>query len=172
VSTFYERLLWESESGAFARELVAVEVPGRKGAVTVAIDEQPGNAMPEKMLGLKGLSFFTNSFEIHNTGGASYFINVIDLTLPNTPANNREWWAAKLASNVERDRHTDGYLRGKCHHVDLGCGHHRAHRPELPARGSARLPRLRPGLHTLAAASVEHRTTTSDRCDRVVAPAR
>jgi DNA mismatch endonuclease, patch repair protein len=27
------------------------------------------------------------------------------------PANNREWWAAKLAANVERDRHTDDHLR-------------------------------------------------------------
>jgi DNA mismatch endonuclease (patch repair protein) len=27
------------------------------------------------------------------------------------PAANREWWVAKLAGNVDRDRHTDGHLR-------------------------------------------------------------
>ena len=30
------------------------------------------------------------ALEIHNTGGAAYFINVIDLALPNTPAANRD----------------------------------------------------------------------------------
>src|SRR3954468_11774400 len=33
-------------SGAFAREIVAVTVPGRGGAVTVSVDEQPGKAKP------------------------------------------------------------------------------------------------------------------------------
>ena len=28
-----------------------------------------------------------------------------------TPAANGAWWAAKLARNVERDRHTDAHLR-------------------------------------------------------------
>jgi acetyl-CoA C-acetyltransferase len=41
------------ESGAFRREIAAVEVEGRKGTVTIAIDEQPGNAKPEKIPGLK-----------------------------------------------------------------------------------------------------------------------
>ncbi|WP_085950227.1 very short patch repair endonuclease [Gordonia polyisoprenivorans] len=27
------------------------------------------------------------------------------------PANNGTWWAAKLARNIERDRHTDAHLR-------------------------------------------------------------
>lgn len=27
------------------------------------------------------------------------------------PANNRAWWFAKLAKNVQRDRETDQYLR-------------------------------------------------------------
>ena len=27
------------------------------------------------------------------------------------PATNREWWAAKLARNIERDRETDAHLR-------------------------------------------------------------
>lgn len=26
------------------------------------------------------------------------------------PARNREWWAAKLAGNIDRDRHTDEHL--------------------------------------------------------------
>ncbi len=40
-------------SGAFVRESVAVEVAGRGGSVTVAVDEQPGNAKPEKIPTLK-----------------------------------------------------------------------------------------------------------------------
>jgi acetyl-CoA C-acetyltransferase len=41
------------ESGAFAREITPVEVHGRKGSVTVIIDEQPGSAKPEKIPDLK-----------------------------------------------------------------------------------------------------------------------
>lgn len=41
------------ESGAFEKEIVAVEVPGRKGAVTVATDEQPGKAKIDKIPTLK-----------------------------------------------------------------------------------------------------------------------
>ena len=41
------------EGGAFAREVVPVEVQTRKGPVTVKIDEQPGNARPDKIPGLK-----------------------------------------------------------------------------------------------------------------------
>ncbi|AGH49995.1 acetyl-CoA acetyltransferase [Sphingomonas sp. MM-1] len=40
-------------SGAFAGEIVAVEVVTRKGPVTVDTDEQPGNAMPDKIPNLK-----------------------------------------------------------------------------------------------------------------------
>ena len=40
-------------SGAFKAEITPVEVAGRKGAVTVDTDEQPGKAMPEKIPGLK-----------------------------------------------------------------------------------------------------------------------
>lgn len=36
-------------SGAFAAETVPVSVPGRNGAIDVAIDEQPGNARPDKV---------------------------------------------------------------------------------------------------------------------------
>jgi len=36
-------------SGAFEREIVAVEVKGRKGVTTVAIDEQPSKADPAKI---------------------------------------------------------------------------------------------------------------------------
>jgi acetyl-CoA C-acetyltransferase len=40
-------------SGAFDREVVAVDVAGRGGSVTVSVDEQPGNAKPEKIPSLK-----------------------------------------------------------------------------------------------------------------------
>jgi len=40
-------------SGAFTREIVAVEVAGRSGVTIVDIDEQPGNAKPEKIPTLK-----------------------------------------------------------------------------------------------------------------------
>ena len=40
-------------SGAFAAEITPVEVKTRKGVETVAVDEQPGKAMPEKIPGLK-----------------------------------------------------------------------------------------------------------------------
>ena len=41
------------ESGAFTREIVPVEVAGRGGTTLVAVDEQPGNAKPEKIPTLK-----------------------------------------------------------------------------------------------------------------------
>jgi acetyl-CoA C-acetyltransferase len=40
-------------SGAFDKEIVAVEVPGRGGVTVVAVDEQPGNAKPDKIPALK-----------------------------------------------------------------------------------------------------------------------
>jgi acetyl-CoA C-acetyltransferase len=40
-------------SGAFVREIAPVEVAGRGGTITVSIDEQPGNAKPEKIPTLK-----------------------------------------------------------------------------------------------------------------------
>ena len=40
-------------SGAFAGEVVAVEVPGRGGSVSVDTDEQPGKARPDKIPTLK-----------------------------------------------------------------------------------------------------------------------
>lgn len=40
-------------SGAFKREIVAVEVAGRSGTTVVEVDEQPGNARPEKIPTLK-----------------------------------------------------------------------------------------------------------------------
>ena len=40
-------------SGAFAREIVGVEVAGRKGTETVTVDEQPGKAQPDKIPTLK-----------------------------------------------------------------------------------------------------------------------
>jgi acetyl-CoA C-acetyltransferase len=41
------------ESGAFEREIVAVNVEDRKETVVVRIDEQPGNAKPDKIPSLK-----------------------------------------------------------------------------------------------------------------------
>jgi acetyl-CoA C-acetyltransferase len=40
-------------SGAFTREIVAVEVAGRSGVTVIDTDEQPGNAKPEKIPTLK-----------------------------------------------------------------------------------------------------------------------
>lgn len=40
-------------SGAFAKEVVPVTVSGRKGDVVVEMDEQPGNAKPDKIPSLK-----------------------------------------------------------------------------------------------------------------------
>ncbi len=40
-------------NGAFDREIVSVDVVGRGGTVTVSIDEQPGNAKPDKIPTLK-----------------------------------------------------------------------------------------------------------------------
>jgi len=42
-----------TSSGAFAREIVAVSVPGRGGDTLVEHDEQPGKARPDKIPGLK-----------------------------------------------------------------------------------------------------------------------
>jgi acetyl-CoA C-acetyltransferase len=41
------------ESGAFAREIATVTVPGRGGGAVVDVDEQPGKARPEKIPTLK-----------------------------------------------------------------------------------------------------------------------
>jgi acetyl-CoA C-acetyltransferase len=49
----YARARAAQESGAFAREIVAVEVPGRKGVTVVDRDEEPGKADLAKMPGLK-----------------------------------------------------------------------------------------------------------------------
>ncbi len=40
-------------SGAFNREIVSVDVVGRGGTVTISVDEQPGNAKPDKIPALK-----------------------------------------------------------------------------------------------------------------------
>jgi acetyl-CoA C-acetyltransferase len=49
----YARARAAQESGAFAREIVAVEVPGRKGVTVVDRDEEPGKADLAKMPGLR-----------------------------------------------------------------------------------------------------------------------
>lgn len=41
------------DEGRFANEVVAVKVPGRGGETLVAVDEQPGNARPDKIPTLK-----------------------------------------------------------------------------------------------------------------------
>ena len=43
------RALQAQESGAFADEIAPVEVPSRKGAVTLSADEQPKTARPDKI---------------------------------------------------------------------------------------------------------------------------
>ncbi|WP_102110408.1 acetyl-CoA C-acyltransferase [Oceaniglobus roseus] len=48
-----ERALAAGASGAFAAEIVPVEVAGRGGAVTVDEDEQPGKARPDRIPNLK-----------------------------------------------------------------------------------------------------------------------
>lgn len=48
-----ENALQAIASGAFAAEVAAVTVTGRKGDVVVAVDEQPSNARPEKIPTLK-----------------------------------------------------------------------------------------------------------------------
>ena len=47
------RALEAQKSGAFDAEIVAVPVPGKGGATDVVIDEQPGNARPDKIPHLK-----------------------------------------------------------------------------------------------------------------------
>jgi acetyl-CoA C-acetyltransferase len=50
----YQRALASIDDGAFDAEIVAVEVPGRKGAVTVVDrDEEPERGKPEKMAKLR-----------------------------------------------------------------------------------------------------------------------
>ena len=44
-----DRALAATREGRFAAEIVPVTMPGRKGGATVAEDEQPGNARPEKI---------------------------------------------------------------------------------------------------------------------------
>jgi len=48
-----ERARKASEDGTFAKEIVPVTVKSRKGETVVEIDEQPGNAMPEKIPSLR-----------------------------------------------------------------------------------------------------------------------
>ncbi|MCA9542326.1 MAG: acetyl-CoA C-acetyltransferase [Myxococcales bacterium] len=50
----YEKALAAQKAGAFAAEIVAVEVPQRKGpALQVDTDEEPGRGQPAKMAGLR-----------------------------------------------------------------------------------------------------------------------
>ncbi len=48
-----KRAKWAQDTGAFEAEIVAVKVPTRGGDVTVALDEQPKTAKPEKIPTLK-----------------------------------------------------------------------------------------------------------------------
>jgi acetyl-CoA C-acetyltransferase len=48
-----ERAQKAQQSGAFDREIVPVEVKGRKGVTTISVDEQPGKADPAKIPTLK-----------------------------------------------------------------------------------------------------------------------
>jgi acetyl-CoA C-acetyltransferase len=49
----YERAIAAQKDGKFKAEIVAVEVPQRKGSVTVDTDEEPGRYNPEKMPDLR-----------------------------------------------------------------------------------------------------------------------
>jgi len=54
AATSYERALAAQESGAFEREIVSIEVPGRRGAVTVVTqDEEPRETTLEALASLK-----------------------------------------------------------------------------------------------------------------------
>jgi acetyl-CoA C-acetyltransferase len=48
-----ERAKTAISSGAFAKEVVPVKVAGKGGEIAIEIDEQPGNAKPDKIPGLK-----------------------------------------------------------------------------------------------------------------------
>lgn len=49
----YERALKAQSEGVFAREIVPVEIAGKKGAVVIDRDEEPGRYLPEKMPSLR-----------------------------------------------------------------------------------------------------------------------
>ncbi len=51
--TSLSRALAATDTGAFAPEIAPVAIKSRQGEVTVAADEQPGNAKPEKIPNLK-----------------------------------------------------------------------------------------------------------------------
>ncbi|MDP7625813.1 MAG: acetyl-CoA C-acyltransferase [Rhodospirillales bacterium] len=51
--TSLERARKATEDGTFAKEIVPVTVKSRKGETVVEIDEQPGNAIPEKIPNLR-----------------------------------------------------------------------------------------------------------------------
>lgn len=57
------------DSGAFSQEITAVEIPTRKGSIMVSVDEQPGNALPEKVPALKPA--FTKNGSITAASSAS-----------------------------------------------------------------------------------------------------
>ncbi|HYP62685.1 MAG TPA: acetyl-CoA C-acyltransferase, partial [Acidocella sp.] len=48
-----ERAKTAISSGAFAKEVVPVKVAGKGGEIAIEVDEQPGNAKPDKIPGLK-----------------------------------------------------------------------------------------------------------------------
>jgi acetyl-CoA C-acetyltransferase len=82
--TSYDRARRASEDGTFAREIVAVEVPGRKGAVTtVATDEEPFRADLDKMAKLRpafdreGSVTAANASKI-NDGAAALVVTTAD----------------------------------------------------------------------------------------------
>lgn len=71
------------EDGSFEGEVVTVEVKGRKGSTPVSVDEQPGNAMPEKIPALRpafakdGTVTAANSSSISD-GGAALLVTTAD----------------------------------------------------------------------------------------------
>jgi acetyl-CoA C-acetyltransferase len=71
-------------SGAFAKEIVAIEVKSRAGTTTVDTDEQPGNARPEKIPTLKPAFSKDGTVTAANASSISDGAAALVLTLEST----------------------------------------------------------------------------------------
>jgi acetyl-CoA C-acetyltransferase len=71
-------------SGAFAKEIVAVEVKSRAGTTTIDTDEQPGNARPEKIPTLKPAFTKDGTVTAANASSISDGAAALVLTLEST----------------------------------------------------------------------------------------
>ena len=102
---------WLYERGLTYSFVLTSEVHGdvaggmRQGAVFQGKLETIVKADLEKMLGLRGLSFFTNSFEIHNTGGirrdyVGSFNTIANIEALATMRLSEIWLEQKLFNNT------------------------------------------------------------------------